>query len=529
MTKYIPILLFLLSSCAQFVPPTGGDKDKTPPELTVSYPVNKTRNFNGRQLNLEFNELIDASALRQELIVSPEPPGPFDLKEKPYGIEIKFDKPFRDSTTYTFNFRNGIKDLTERNPALNLKLVFSTGPEIDSLTLKGKVENLWNGLPAEKITVGLYNLEDLIDTIPLLKTKPSYFIKTDSSGLYNFENLKAGNYRLLSFNDLNQNLIPDLKDELFAFHPDTLKLDTLNTDVNLAVYPANTEAIKVKRSLSRQSYFLVQYNKPLKEIELQFPETDDSLTARINNDEVHIFAHPSPSDTTLTKILVQDSIGNRFEHDVKIYFNTTTKSKPELIQLSETVIRNNAKIKTPTYYEFKFPYPITRIDTSGINIVSDSTTKETFNLQWLDPSHTLLRINISPKAKKYISLNIDSGSITSYKSDTNITYSLFNTLYQQDDFGSMEGTYTEFEGQKIIELLEADKYQIIDKQIFTDKFYFPEVIPGTYRLRIIEDRNTNGRWDAGDFEKYILPERILVSKGTLKLKANFQLSDVQIE
>ncbi len=530
MKKYILPILILLSSCAQFVPPTGGPKDEKPPELTVSYPLNKTKNFNGRNILLEFNELIDAAALRQELIITPQPPGTYDLKEKPYGIELKFDKPFSDSTTYTLNFRGGIKDLAERNPANNLKLVFSTGPEIDSLTLQGKITNLWTGKPADKTTVGLYNLNEQSDTIPLFKTKPSYFIKTDSSGKYNFENLKPGNYRLLAFTDENQNLTFDSRNELFAFLPDTVKLDTLNPDIDLQIYPSNTEEIKVRRSLARQGYFSIQYNKPLMSARLLFPATNDSLTYKLMGEELHIFAHPSPGDTTLTNIIVQDSVGKSLEHSQKIYFSTTTsKSKTETISLQEQQYRNNTKIKVPSTYVFNFSTPIISIDTSKISLLSDSTKTEPFALKWLDSSQTAFAIDVKPSSRKFIQLSISSGAITNYKSDTNSTYSLINTIYQQDEFGSLDGAYPQFEGQKIAELIDDTKGSVVDRQIFTDKFSFPQTIPGTYKIRIIEDKNSNGQWDTGSFEANQLPERIIVSKGSIKLKANFQLSDIQME
>lgn len=532
MMKHFFWLLLILSSCAQFVPPTGGPKDETPPELVQTNPPNETRNFKGQTLVLEFNELIDATSLRQELIITPEPDGAFDLKEKANGVELKFDKPFKDSTTYTFNFRNGIKDLSEKNPAQNLKLVFSTGSEIDSLDLQGKITNLWSGQNADQITVGLYNLSEIIDTIPLLKNKPGYFIKTDTSGQYNFENLKGGKYRVLAFKDENQNLLFDPKNELFSFLPDTLNLDSLGTKIDMAVYPNNTEEIKVRRSLSRQGTFNITFNKPLRNAKLSFSTAGDSLTYKLNPEELIIFPYPNPSDTTLTKIIVQDSTNQELTFDQKVYFSqpsTNTKKTTTPILLREQEIRNNTKIKIPNQYQFNFEFPITSIDTSKITVVSDTIRKENFKLYWQDSSQTQLQILFSATAKEQIKLTIESGAITNYKSDTNDTYTLINTLYQQQEFGSIDGSYPEFTGQKIIELIDVDKNKVTDRQIFTDEFFFPEVIPGTYKIRIIEDSNANGYWDTASFDKNTLPERIKVSNGIIKVKENFQLSDIQIQ
>jgi hypothetical protein len=124
--KYILILASLLTifSCAQFVPPTGGPIDKTPPKLLSSSPLTKTKNFKGRTINLEFDEYVDFTALKQELLIVPDPNTLYTIKQKDKNIILTFDKNFSDSTTYTLNFRNAIKDLSERNPTKNLKLVF---------------------------------------------------------------------------------------------------------------------------------------------------------------------------------------------------------------------------------------------------------------------------------------------------------------------------------------------------------------------------------------------------------------------
>ena len=219
-TNYLVILSsLLLSSCAQFVPPTGGIKDEIPPKLLKTQPLNKTINFKGSTVSLEFDEVIDVSSLRQDLLVIPEQPGAYTVKQTSKGVKLVFDQPFKDSTTYTLNFRNGIKDINERNPAQNLKLVFSTGDKIDSLSVSGKIQDLWAKTEELDVTVGLYNLTD---TIPILKRKPDYFTKTDSSGNYLFENIKNNKYRLIAINDKNQNLLFDQKNDKIGFLSDTL-------------------------------------------------------------------------------------------------------------------------------------------------------------------------------------------------------------------------------------------------------------------------------------------------------------------
>jgi hypothetical protein len=523
-------LYTILNACAQFVPPTGGPIDKKPPTLISSVPINKTTSYKSKTISLQFDELIDATTIRQELVITPQPKGPFNLKVKPFGIEIKYDEAFNDSTTYTFNFRNGIKDLNEKNPAVNLKLVFSTGTSIDSLKISGVVKNLFSGLPSEEALIGLYEINTL-DTTSLLSRKPDYFIQTDTAGQYTFENLRKSKYRLIGFEDKNKNLIFDSSNENFGFITDTIKLDSNLTDIDFQLYPYNTKAPKFTKTLSRQSNYSINLDKGIKDANIKFINPPDSLTYQIRSNEILFYNHPFTQDTILTKIIVTDSSDNLVEKEQKIYFNTRLRNndKPELLQIAIQEIKPNIYIKKIDNYILNFQYPITNIDTSKIKIIADTTYQLSYKTIWLDKSQTQLQLKFINTAKTEIKLNIEESAIKNYKSDSNSTYQLINKLNQQTDYAAIDGSFDIFIGDKIIEVLDSKSNQLIESQKFTDKYYFPELLPGTYKIRIIEDLNSNGIWDTANFEENKLPERVLISTGILKLKSNFQLSDLVIE
>ncbi len=525
---FIILITITLLGCAQFVPPTGGPKDETPPKVTSTYPLQKSKNYKEQYIELEFDELIETSALRQELIITPEPPSSYDLKIKSNSIRLKFSQAFKDSTTYTFNFRNGIKDLNEKNPAQNLKLIFSTGNLIDSLTVTGNVEDAFNVKAPKEALVGLYNL-NTTDTLPILKRKPDYFIKTDTTGKYNFENLKSGKYRLLSFTDINSNLIYDEKNESFGFLTDTLTLDTNLIPPTIRLYRSNKSPIKIRRSISRSDTYVITFDRTPKSVEIEYPKKGDNLTYKIDQSELTFFNYPISSDTILTKILVMDSLNTTDTLEQKIYFNNNQSKKPKpekLIIKSNT--NNKQYIKTPHTYLLVFDSPITILHKEKISVVSDSVKIEDTNISWLDKSHTLLQIEIQPTKVNQTILNIEPGSITNYKSDTNQTYTLINTTYQQEDYGLISGKTAEDSTSKIIQLLDAQTFKIVDYQLTTSQFTFTKVIPGNYLLRVILDENKNNQWDPGTFSNNQLPESVIIPKEIIKLKANFEITDLLI-
>jgi hypothetical protein len=54
------------------------------------------------------------------------------------------------------------------------------------------------------------------------------------------------------------------------------------------------------------------------------------------------------------------------------------------------------------------------------------------------------------------------------------------------------------------------------------------VEPGLYTLRAIVDTNENGQWDIGNYKTKTKSEEIFYFDNKIKLKANFELTDLWI-
>ena len=157
------LLLYISFSlgCAQVRPLTGGEKDTIPPNIINSLPVEFSTNINPDVFFFEFDELVDASKLKEKLIISPYYDGSFDVKAKKNTISISFDSAFNKNTTYIFSFADGVVDVTEQNPSIRSKYVFSTGGVIDSSYVSGVVRDPLKNEPIKDALVGLYSEKDL--------------------------------------------------------------------------------------------------------------------------------------------------------------------------------------------------------------------------------------------------------------------------------------------------------------------------------------------------------------------------------
>src|SRR5690606_40707707 len=74
-----------------------------------------------------------------EISVSPDMDIAPIYKVNRRALEITLPDSLEDNTTYAINFGNAIVDFNEGNELTNFSYVFSTGAEIDSLTISGSV------------------------------------------------------------------------------------------------------------------------------------------------------------------------------------------------------------------------------------------------------------------------------------------------------------------------------------------------------------------------------------------------------
>ncbi len=215
-TKYIFAgALVITYGCARIGSPTGGPKDETPPEIVSSDPVNYSTGFDGKKIEIKFDEFIQLKNIYKELIISPP------LKERPVtklkgkSLVIDLNNELRDSTTYTLNFGNAIADNNEGNVLPNFEFVISTGNYVDSMSVTGKLFNAFNLKPEdEPVNIMLY--ENLNDSAPYLEI-PSFIGKTNKDGTFAVNNIKSDTFKIFALQDANSNLLFDITSEKIAF------------------------------------------------------------------------------------------------------------------------------------------------------------------------------------------------------------------------------------------------------------------------------------------------------------------------
>ena len=519
----------LIISCAQFVPPTGGKKDEVIPKLINSIPKSEQKNFRDKTISLEFDELIDVSSLRQELLIIPEAEGIFDIRSKSKTVIIKFDKAFKDSTTYTMNFRKGIKDLNERNESRNLKLVFSTGNNIDSLKIDGNIKNILTNQPILDAHVALYKLQDSLD---LKKTKPNYFTKSDSSGHYQFENIKSGKYRIYSFMDKNNNLKYDTKTEEIGFRNDTINLNKNLSSINLLIANANNEKPKNQKVIPKAEDFTILFDKNIKSFVVKFENKIDSIPYNGEGKELKFYNSTQKTDTLKVNIMVTDSSGNALSYQQKIKFRESEKKRKEKREYLTLNVKPKIGevIEKNINYEINFDTPILTFDITKFKILSDTIKEEKLendNISW-NKFKTKLLINKKISSEREVKIEMRRGAFINIKGDSSDNIDLKYPLLKSENYALIEGKFEEKKISKIIQIIN-ERYEVVAEQIVKEKFLFQNIKPGIYLLRVIKDINENGYWDYGNIVKNIQPEEVTFYEEPIRLKANFEIRGLIIK
>ena len=554
------ILLLCAFSCAQVKPLTGGEKDTIPPNIIKSIPERFSTNTNSDYFFFEFDELIDASTLREKLIISPFYDGSFEVKTKKNTITIFFDSLFEDNTTYIFNFADGVTDVTERNPSLNSKFVFSTGDKIDSSYVSGIIHNPLKNELVEGALVGLYNKEDSLD---LFHKKPVYFSLTDESGRFKIENLKKDEYTIYAFFDENNNLQAEYKKELFGFLEESILIGDSIENLYIPIFNEDLTNLELLRKRERGGSVDLVYNKKIKEYKVSCVEnisyglSDNNLLSVYRNkvQKDSVFLKVSVKD--INNYIVEDSFYIKFGEEVNT--NNETKSSFKLksnnaddsvefkLETNKPLVKysiDNVEIKYDTvvlpkkFYSYYTKKKSNNLIEGKMFIQLDSASKYIEKIKKdiiadsLDFENDSVYKSVSGYYKRLntskLSLEIKKGSIITIDNDSIKTIKEDLRIRGKDYYGGLSGSVVNIENNKniIVELVNEKFTQIINNKMKGYSFDFQNIPPGKYYLRVIEDKNNNYEWDYYSIKKKIDSERITYYPELIEVLSNWTIEDL---
>ena len=232
------------AGCANQQPPSGGEDDKVPPRIKYLNPRPNTVNFSGDELTIEFDEYVDRRSFIDAFFVTPKPKGTISYDWSGKEVTVKFEKGLEKNKTYLFVIGKVFKDIRNNSIGSPIQFAVSTGPGID----KGKISGKVFGENFDRTFVFAYKHkpgeENNIDPE---KTSPDYIMPVSTDGIYSFDNLSAGKYRLFTVFDGDFN---GLYDKVFE------RISIAEKDVEVSDTSAHTGVnFILKDVLIQENYF----------------------------------------------------------------------------------------------------------------------------------------------------------------------------------------------------------------------------------------------------------------------------------
>ena len=155
------ILSLCLYACANMATPNGGPYDELPPKFISSTPAPNTINYQGKKIEILFDELIQLDNPMENVIITPPQRETPIIRASGKKVQVELLDTLQENMTYTIDFTNSIADNNEKNVLENFTFAFSTGDIIDSMEVSGYVLNAENLEPMPGISIGLHsNLAD---------------------------------------------------------------------------------------------------------------------------------------------------------------------------------------------------------------------------------------------------------------------------------------------------------------------------------------------------------------------------------
>lgn len=498
-------LLLILTNCAKQSAPQGGPRDEDPPQLLEADPVDQSLNTKPEEINLIFDEYIKLDNPGKNIIITPrlnkDEIVTTALKNT---LNIKLNQDLEENTTYVFNFQKSVQDFSEGNPAENLKLVFSTGPTIDSLEVTGSINYYFPERRTEykNVIVGLYPENDTTD---LFTASPYYISQVDTAGNYKITNIKNGRYRAYAWNDENNSLKAEYKSEQNDFILDTLDINENIAGLNFNLSLSDLTPLRLLRSsYSNGSYDFILNKNPI-EISLENEELGQSIFYTKEDKRIKLFSDKVREDSLSYKINLIDSVGNKVDTLIWAKFPENNR-KPDELTTSTNAGKNFIDTLRAT---FTFSRPIVEINTDSLFIPIDSTTRISIKEEMFYFKDSLMRNILEFKIPLTDSTKIESFVLTAADSTFKDIQGQYNEKAITANYKKIrpetladliQGTILDATGPFIVQLLDSKGN--LYRELFIEEgntYQFDKVEAGSYQIRVIEDKNGNRRWDPGNF------------------------------
>jgi uncharacterized protein (DUF2141 family) len=537
--------LLLIYSCANQLPPTGGEVDRIPPEILEVYPDDQTVNFDDTIIEITFSEYVNKRSVQEAVFISPNITGHIEYDWSGKTVEIELPDSLKGNTTYTITVGTEVEDINNKNKMENaFTFAFSTGDKIDRGTITGTVFNPNPG----GVMIYAYKMET--DTLNPSKQQPDYVTQSGIDGSFKLTGLSNGIYRVFAVRDEFKDFLYDVSQDEFGVPHSEVELsgtDSLFTGMNYQLQIEDTTKPRVFGLTMTDKHHLL----------IEFSECVDSTRITAEN------------------FFIYDS-SNQKQTDVNYFFKGRTKKKNYLIAFADTLtdseqlylitqniydnknnklnyeatsfVRNTQPDTTqPELLTFQEQYPNKKVDyrngyvtfsfTDGFNFETIKDAVKVFDRNGADVKAQLNKIDdssfninfesLKPNSEYEIKVNHNLLIDAAGNKTDSIFVHKFVTINNLD-FSGISGTVKAADEVNVVVVAQNIAEKKISYSSNNREFNFERVFPGKYMLSVFDDENNNGKYDKGSIYPFEEAEKFVFYPDTLDLKPRWPVGDIVI-
>ena len=551
--------------------PSGGPIDSLPPVPLYTNPIYGVTQFNGKLVEIGFDEYLKLKDANKNFTVSPPMATPPIYRTKGKTVRVEFQDTLKPNTTYFIDYGNSITDLNEGNPLESYSFTFSTGVVLDSATIRGRVVDAFSLEPVEGSMVFFY--EENTDSLPYLQL-PDAIARVSPEGFFIAKGLRDVSYKLVAVEDKNRNSKYEPGSEKIGFldkmiqaehSGDTLTVNDYGRDstssfsdfLKIGLFAENMKKQNLESSERKEERMVVltfaQRNPEITSLtfdgiapsEILKEESffRDTLTYWFTSDTIprsltgnitymrpdslnNIVPFEAPLKFEVFKGKEESNQGRRNRDNKEEEKKETPVIKADVEVNQDNVIENGIAIKLPA--------PLTMLDSTKFHVYKFNDIRDTIK--------TEIPFVLSPDPRGLCFYNIQAGWETSEAYEIAIDSLAMTDVYKLHNKKIEKRFETPNEAKYSVLLFTAtdvsDPYivqLILDKKVVQEKYFsengeikFSFVPPGKYKIRLIHDINGNKRWDGGSYLDHRQPEPVLflrMNDGTfeLELRQNWEM------
>lgn len=503
-------IILLLKGCATPMAPTGGEPDRSGPEIVETEPASGTVNYSSDEIQFTFDKFVDRSSFRQNISLEPDLGIELDVSFSRKKATVSFTSTLPENTTVAVRVGGDVTD-TNRNKMGNpVTVAVSTGPELDDGKITAQVIDARTGEREGGQRVFLYR--DDAD----LTQRAIYTAETDTSGRVEFGFIGEGIYSAFWINDLNRNRIWDRqREQAQPFYVERFEI-ARNDSVHIGtlfVSTPDTVSPKIEGvGLLSERRLRLRFSEPIEFNSESYFSVTDTLKNEVNmayplyiseDDPSVLFAQSSDALDenemyTLTPFNLKDDAGNELEIAFEPFQGS---SEPDTTRLM-TVSHNTGSGLFPTEaVEVKFT-----------KFIDDNSVLD--SLRVIEGDRVIDDWEFAEIERNILRIMPDSV----WQSGVTTQFRVWNPweqereviepeIWQSNQLGSIELSLVDADSSKTSYVrLQSDDESIRVDTTFTQMVEVDNLPPLSYRITVFEDTNENGRWDTGTVEPYSSPE-----------------------